>query len=88
METIAYKVNNGKVNLYKQGETSEIFNEGRSLISRATSKGFKMTSKAQGNCGVHLTYSDGKTRVTLYFFYSQNELDNFNFFCKPAWNGK
>lgn len=88
METIAYKVNNGKVNLYMQGGTSEIFKAGRDLIGRATGKGFRMTARSQGNCGVHLTYSDGRTSVVLYFFYSEQEVENFNFFCRPVWNSK
>ena len=86
METIAYKVNNGKVNVYRQGETSEIFNAGRELISRANSKGYRLTDVSQGNCGKHLTYSNGKTNVILYFFCSEEEIRNFNFFYNPVWN--
>jgi len=85
MNTIAYKVNDGRVKLYKQGDTAETFRAGRELISRATGKGFRMVRRSQGNMGVHLTYSDGKTNVTLYFFYSQGEIDMFNFCCNPTW---
>ena len=86
MNAIAYKVNNGNINTYIKGEVAEVFKAGRDLISRATGKGFKMTSRSQGNTGVHLTYTDGKTSVTLYFFNSQSEIDMFNFCYKPTWN--
>lgn len=86
METIAYKVNNGNINLYKQGGTAEMFKAGQDLISRAKNAGYRMTRRSQGNVGVHITYTNGKNDVTLYFFYSQNEIDMFNFCYKPIWN--
>ena len=80
METIGYKVNDGKFKIYGQGKTSEVFKMHKNLMERSNKQGFKIVCREHGNMGVQLTLKKGETTVVLYFFNNNTELDLFNFF--------
>ena len=81
MNGVYFKVNGkGQYREYMNGscvEASKAFNE---LIDRAKAKGFKKVRHSFGNCGVILTFSDGKTRVELVYIKSDREYEWLMFF--------
>ena len=85
MNGVFYKVNNkGQYKNYMSGtytEASEAFHE---LIDRAKAKGFKKVRHSFGNCGVILTFSNGKTKVELVYIQSDRELEWLRHFDKVA----
>lgn len=82
MATILYRNNNGKLNTYFHGEVKDMFKSSRELVNRATSKGFQITGRSMGDCGVSLTYSKGKVSTTLYICQNDRELENLMFYHK------
>jgi hypothetical protein len=80
---IYFKVNcKGQYKNYMDGSYSEMKKASDDLISRATAKGFKMISRAQGTGGVSLTYSDGKTRVEIVYVETERDREWLAFFDK------
>lgn len=63
---LLYKVGQSKMyKIYTKGEYREVHQSFNDLHKRATGKNFKIVSRAAGNMGVELLYSDGKQSVYL-----------------------
>lgn len=72
--SISYKVNNGNLVSYLNNATYKEYNAAfTDLDERANAKGFKRISRAQGNDGIVMEYSNGKQRVLLILCCSDNE---------------
>lgn len=77
MGTIFTQVNNGALKTYIQGESKEIFRNSRDLVERAKAKGFKLTERRVGNCGIGLTYTGNGYKVLIQICYSELEVMMF-----------